>query len=418
MFKFIGIIWQSFKMAMEELKVNKLRTFLSLFGITIGIFCIIGVMSTISSLNKEINGELSSFGSNSLWIDKFDITQMGPNFPWWKYFKRPNMKYREMKFLKQNLKSAENVALFLGNIANINYGDATLENIILAGVSEDFGKMQGLKVVQGRYLSESDFNYGSPVCVLGYKNAEDLFGNPDYAVGKTIDVSGKKLVVVGLLEKQGESLLSMGFQFDKYVLVANTFFSTIYNEDKVSRNLIMVKPKSGENVEDVKGETRAYMRQVRRLTPDDEDNFAVYQVDVLSKFFDPIFSTLNIAGFFITLLSLVVGVFGVMNIMFVTVKERTSQIGLKKAIGAPRKVILTEFLLESAFLCVIGGLVGILLVWIMTLILSSVLPFKIFIAPSIIFIALGICIVLGVIAGIIPAMQAAKMDPVVAIRTK
>lgn len=405
-------------MAMGELKVNKLRTFLSLFGITIGIFCIIGVMATINSLNKEINDELSSFGSNSLWVDKFDITQMGPEFPWWKYFKRPNMKYREMEFLKQNLKSAENVALFLGNITNVNYKDATLENIILTGVSEDFGKMQGLKVVQGRYLSESDFSRGTPVCVIGYQNAEDLFGKPDYAVGKTIDVNGKKLVIIGLLEKQGESLLNMGFQFDKYVLVSNTFFGTIFDEDKVNRNLIMVKPKPNESVDEVKDEARAYMRQVRRLTLNDDDNFSIYEVNVFSKFFDPIFSTLNIAGLFITLLSLVVGVFGVMNIMFVTVKERTSQIGLKKAVGAPKRVILTEFLLESAFLCVIGGLVGIILVWIMTWILSIVLPFKIFIAPFIIFLALAICIVLGIIAGIIPAMQAAKMDPVVAIRTK
>jgi putative ABC transport system permease protein len=375
-------------------------------------------MSTIDSLKAEINNELSSFGSNSLYIDKFDISQMGPDFPWWKYFKRPNMKYREVQFLKQNLQSAENIALFLGNVVNANYNNTTLENTVLVGVSEDFGKMQGLKVTQGRYFSESDFNRGTPVCVIGYQNAEDLFGNPEQAVGKTIDVSGKKLVIVGLLEKQGESLLNMGFQFDKYILTPNTFFTTLFNEDKVGRNLIMVKPKPNENVEDVKGETRAYMRQVRRLTLNDEDNFSIYEVNVFSKFFDPIFSMLNIAGFFITLLSLVVGVFGVMNIMFVTVKERTGQIGLKKAVGAPKKVILTEFLLESAFLCVIGGLVGVLLVWIMALILSTILPFKIFIAPFIILLALGICIVLGVIAGIIPAIQAAKMDPVVAIRTK
>jgi putative ABC transport system permease protein len=405
-------------MAMAELKVNKLRTFLSLFGITIGIFCIIGVMATINSLQKEINNELSSFGSNSLWVDKFDITQMGPDFPWWKYLKRPNMNYREMEFLKQNLQSAENVALFLGNVVNASYNDVTLQNTVLVGISEDFGKMQGLKVIQGRYLSESDFNRGTPVCVIGYQNAEDLFGNPEYATGKTIDINGKKVVIVGLLEKQGASLLNMGFEFDKYIITSNTFFSTLFNENKVGRNLIMIQPKPNESVEEVKDEARAYMRQVRRLTLNDDDNFAIYEVNVFGKFFDPIFSTLNIAGFFITFLSLVVGVFGVMNIMFVTVKERTSQIGLKKAVGAPKKVILTEFLLESAFLCVIGGLVGVLFVWIMTLILSAVLPFKIFIAPFIILLALGICIVLGVIAGIIPAMQAAKMDPVVAIRTK
>jgi putative ABC transport system permease protein len=180
----------------------------------------------------------------------------------------------------------------------------------------------------------------------------------------------------------------------------------------------MVEPKDGVPIEALKEEIRGIMRQVRRLSPQDEDNFALNEVNFLSKLFDPLFATLNIAGWAIAGLSLIVGAFGVANIMFVTVRERTSQIGLKKALGAKKRTIMTEFLLESAFLCIVGGLVGLFLVWLLALGLSSVLPFSIFIAPRIIAMAFTICIVIGVLAGIIPASQAAKMDPVEAIRSK
>ncbi len=418
MLKLVSILWNSFKMAIQELKVNKLRTFLSLFGITIGIFCIIGVLATIDSLNKEINKELNSIGANTVWVDKFDFTQMGPDFPWWKYVKRPNMRYKEMQFLKENLKQAKHVALFLGNAVNADYEGTTLQNTFLFGVSEDFAQIQGLKIISGRYLTEADFIRGTPVCIIGYKNAEDIFGSAQYAVGKAISVNGHKLLIVGLIEKQGTSVIDVGFQYDQSIITSNTFFSSMFEEDKVGRNFIMIEPNEGVTTKALSDEIRGYMRQIRRLSPNDEDNFALNEVNYLSKLFDPLFSTLNIAGWAIAGLSLVVGAFGVANIMFVTVRERTSQIGLKKAIGARKKTILTEFLLESAFLCIIGGMIGLFLVWLLSVILSSFLPFSILIAPRIISLALGICIFIGILAGIIPASQAAKMDPVVAIRTK
>ena len=418
MIKLVSILWNSFKMALQELKVNKLRTFLSLFGITIGIFCIIGVLATVDSLNREINSELSSIGSNTIWVDKFDFTQMGPDFPWWKYVKRPNLKYTEMVFLKDNSKQSKYVSLFLGNGVNAEYSGTTLQNTILFGVSEDFAQIQGLKIVQGRFLSESDFARGTPVCVIGYQDAEDLFGAPQYAVGKMIAVNGRKLMIVGLIEKQGKSVLDVGFQYDQSIITSNIFFSSLFVEKNVGRNFIMVEPKEGVPIEALKEEIRGIMRQVRRLSPQDEDNFALNEVNFLSKLFDPLFATLNIAGWAIAGLSLIVGAFGVANIMFVTVRERTSQIGLKKALGAKKTTIMTEFLLESAFLCIVGGLVGLFLVWLLALGLSSVLPFSIYIAPRIIIMAFTICIVIGVLAGIIPASQAAKMDPVEAIRSK
>jgi len=405
-------------MALQELRVNKLRTFLSLFGITIGIFCIIGVLATVNSLQHEINGELQSIGSRTIWVDKFDLSQMGPDFPWWKYIKRPNFKYRDMLFMKENTKQAKYVSIFLGNGVTVGYEGNELQNAVLYGVSEDFSQMQGLKIAKGRYMSDAEFMRGSPVCVIGYKNASDIFGKAENAVGKLVSINGRKLIIVGLIEKQGSSVLEAGFQFDGCFIVSVRFFSSMFDENKVGRNFIMIEPKENVPVKSLVDEIRGNMRQLRKLSPTEEDNFALNDVNLFGKIFDPFFAKLNIAGWAIAGLSLIVGAFGVANIMFVTVRERTGQIGLKKAIGAKRKTILTEFLLESAFLCVIGGLVGLLLVWLLTKVLTSILPFPIFIAPNIIALAFSICIILGVLSGIIPASIAAKMDPVVAIRTK
>ena len=419
MFKLFNILWNSFKMALQELKGNKLRTFLSLFGITIGIFCIISILATVDSLKAKINGDIKSLGANSIWVDKFEYGNGGPDYPFWKYNKRPMNKYKDVLFLKANMKQAENIAYFVPIGTTVSYKDNVLQGVSLYGISEDFYKIQDIKIVEGRYISDADFLRGTASCVIGYTNAENLFGEAERAVGKEVTIYGRKVVIVGLIEKQGTSLLPGGFQFDNTVLISYRFFASMVDPNKVGQNLIMVQAKPNVPKQAMVDELRGDMRQLRRLSPQEEDNFALNDINELgTSFVDGISSVLNIAGIFIAGLSLLVGGFGVANIMFVTVRERTSQIGLKKAIGAKKKTILTEFLLESAFLCVIGGLIGLLCVWLLTLALSALLPFPIFVSANIIGIALGICIVLGILAGIIPAFIAARMDPVVAIRTK
>jgi len=418
MVRLITILWNSFKMALQELRVNKLRTFLSLFGITIGIFCIIGVLATIDSMQRKVHSDISSLGSNSIWIDKFDYAGNGPDYPWWKYQKRPVNKYQDMVFLKANTKQAENVAYFVPVSVTLEYGNSILQGVSLYGVSEDFYRIQDLKIAEGRYISDADFERGTPTCVIGYKNAEDLFGTAERAVGKPIKIDGRTVTIVGLIEKQGNSLLPGGFQFDVTIITSYKFFASLFDVNNAGQNLIMVQAKSGVSMDALTDELRGNMRQLRRLSPRDEDNFALNNIDFFGTVLDGIFSSINLGGWAIAGLSLLVGAFGVANIMFVTVRERTSQIGLKKAIGAKKRTILTEFLLESAFLCVIGGLIGLFLVWVLTKVLSSLLPFPIIIAPNIIILALSICVILGVLAGIIPAAIAARMDPVVAIRTK
>ena len=415
MIKLLTILWNSFSMALQELKVNKLRTFLSLFGITIGIFCIIGVLATVDSLEKKVQSDLKSFGNNTIYIDKWEYSG-GNDYPWWKYYKRPAPKYDEMKFLKEKSQLASNICLFVSANANLSYEETILTNVNIYGITEEFSNIQDVGIVYGRYINESEFIRGTPTVVIGYKNAESLFGNPERAVDKEVTFNGKKVIIVGVIQKQGQSMVG-GFDYDQCILTTYRYFASVY-VPKNSNPFIMVQAK--ENVSSVAlvDELRGEMRQLRRISPNQEENFSLNDVNELGAQVSGFFGSVNLGGWAIAGLSLIVGAFGVANIMFVTVRERTSQIGLKKAIGAKSRTILTEFLLESAFLCVLGGLMGLLLVWILTKVLGTMMPFPIFIAPNIIFLAMSICIILGILSGIIPAAIAAKMDPVVAIRTK
>lgn len=404
-------------MALQELKNNKLRTFLSLFGITIGIFCIIGVLATVDSLKRKIKSDLAAFGRNTIYIDKWQYTAGGGDYyPWWKYYKRPEATYTEMKFVKERTTLAANVCLFSSVNSNIYYGDYELSSSSIFGVSDDYNKMQDVEIAYGRYLTSDEFARGTPSVLIGYEYATDLFDNPEYALGKEIEFSGKRVLIVGVIQKQGKSIVN-GFDYDHCVIAPFLFFASVYNV-KSTDPTIMVSARPNITTTELIEELRGIMRQVRRIEPGREDNFSLNDVNMLAESINGIFSTMNIGGWAIAGLSLLVGAFGVANIMFVTVRERTSQIGLKKALGAKKRTILTEFLLESAFLSILGGLLGLFLVWILSVVLSNIFPFPIFIALPIILLAFGICVAIGVLAGIIPAMQAAKMDPVVAIRTK
>jgi len=405
-------------MALQELRVNKLRTFLSLFGITIGIFCIIGVLATIDSLQTKIKSDLSSFGNNTIYIDKWSYGGGGGegDYPWWKYMKRPSMKVSEMETIQKKSYLASNIAFFVSSTQSFTYEENILKGISMYGITNDFNKIQVFNIGYGRYFKDTDFERGVPLGVIGYEVASELFGKPEKALGKIVSYRGRRLAVIGIIEKQGSSMIG-GFDYDKSCIVTYNYFASVFNPDN-SSPYIMVQAKPGIPSKALQDELNGVMRQLRKLSPTQEDNFTCNDVAQFKDQIESVFGSINKGGWAIAGLSLIVGAFGVANIMFVTVRERTSQIGLKKAIGARSSTILYEFLLESAFLCIIGGLVGLFLVWILALALSAVLPFAITIAPSIIFLALSICIILGVIAGIIPASIASKMNPVDAIRSK
>jgi putative ABC transport system permease protein len=414
--RILEIAGSSFRMAIQELWKNKLRTFLSLFGITIGIFCIIGVLSTVQSLEHNLQNEIKSLGSNTIYIDKWDYSAgNGPDFPWWKFVKRPTPKIEELAAIKERTHSAKFAAFVMNTNDKVSAGDNNLSGVNLYGVTQEFQEIQSIDIAYGRSLIESEFDYGTNSIVIGNEIAEKLLIDPEHAIGKQLTVRGKKCTVVGVIKKQGKTMIG-GWNFDQSVVIPYRFARTIIDERR-NDPIIMVQAGTGISTKALQDDLRGVMRSVRKLNPREDDNFALNDINDFSEVMSKAFVSVNIGGWAIAALSLIVGMFGVANIMFVTVKERTPQIGLKKAIGAKNGVILSEFLLESAFLCIIGGMIGILLVFILTKIITIAFDFPIFISTSLLALAVGICIFVGLLAGIIPAYRAAHLDPVVAIRS-
>ena len=414
--RMMGIISSGFRLALLELKGNKLRTMLSLLGVTFGIFCIIGVLATVSSLEANVQNDISKLGDNTIYIDKWRYGGGGSEYPWWKYMNRPEPVFREMQALKKDSSLIGKIAFVLDTRADVEAGNAALNQVSIYGPSSGFMEIQPFEVQWGRYFSEAELDNGTPSVVLGFTNAEQLFGSTAKAIGRKVRVRNRELKVIGVTRKKGKSMLG-GWEFDQCVILPYPAFRQIFVE-KYSSPVIMVQGKPGMEIESFKGELRGTMRNIRRLGPREDDDFELNAISDFSKQVSSFFGSVSLGGWFIGLLSLVVGAFSIANIMFVTVRERTPVIGLKKAIGARRSIILAEFLLESAFICLLGGLIGILLVFLLTFALTKAFDFPVFLSVKNISIAAGICVGIGILAGIIPASMAARLDPVAAIRSK
>lgn len=405
-------------MSLNELKNNKLRSALSLTGVAFGIFCIISVLATVNSLEYKIQTDISALGTNTIYIDKWQYSAGDGDYPWWKFVNRPIPKYTDVKYIKERSSLAENVAYFVQNQTNLDYGNSELQNVNLYGLSNEYNQIQTVDIGAGRYFTESEFMHGTPVAIIGYENAVELFGTAERAIGKSVTFDTHRVNIIGVVAKQGQSF-GPGFDYDHSIMITYYYYASIYEINNQNGNpFIMVKGKPNIPSGALSDELEGVMRQIRKLSPKQEDNFALNDINFMAQAVSGFFGTVNIGGWAIAGLSLIVGAFGVANIMFVTVRERTSQIGLKKAIGAKSRTILLEFLLESAFLCVIGGFIGLLMVWGLATILSAVLPFAIVISGKIILLAFSICVILGILSGIIPATIAARMNPVDAIRSK
>jgi putative ABC transport system permease protein len=409
------ILGSSLNLTWQEFKSHKIRTLLSLSGVAFGIFCIISVLAAVNSMEYAVQKDIKALGSNTVYIDKWEYAG-DDNSPWWKYMKRPSPEYEEMVMLKKKVPAAANIAFNISTTSTLEFGDNSVSGVNYYGITDEFANIQHIEVEQGRYLQQADFDYGANVFVIGYEVATNLFGHAEKAVGQTVKMKeGKRGLIIGLIKKQGKSIIG-GWEYDNSILMPVFFMRQMVRENN-SSPIIMVQGKETVPMAQLKDELEGAMRSIRKLKPTQENDFSLNDIDAFSSFASDIFGNINKGGWAIAALSLVVGMFGVANIMFVTVRERTPQIGLKKAIGAKKATILTEFLLESAFLCIMGGLLGLLVVFLLTL-AASAAGFTVFIAPSIVVLAVSICIIVGVLAGIIPATIAANMDPVVAIRSK
>jgi putative ABC transport system permease protein len=412
---FILITWNSLKLAIQELHSNKLRTFLSLLGITFGIFCIIGVLATVTSMKLAVTNELNAIGNHVIFIQKYE-NSADSDYPWWKYVKRPEMKLTEMDFLELKIPEVHDMAFFINTNDKLEAEGNIMNNVNYYGITEKFDKIQSFSIGEGRYFQNSEFNEGANLVVIGNYIAEEFFGTPERALNKKIRLKDNKVaIVIGVIAKEGQSILN-AWDYDHSILLPLNFAKQMMLIE-YSNPFIMAKGGDQMTIEYLKEEIRGAMRSIRKLQPNQDDNFALNDIGFISNFLEPVFTGLNIGGWSISCLSLLVGMFGVSNIMFVTVKERTSQIGLKKSVGAKKINIIAEFLSESVFLCLVGGLIGLVAVLILTKIFSLFFSFKVFIPLDVTVLAVGICTFIGILSGIIPAIKAANLDPVVAIRS-
>lgn len=410
------IIWRSVVQALQELRVNRLRTFLSLLGITIGIFCIIAVLTVLDSMRNNIQTEVNTLGSDVLYIGRWPWMDEGGEYKWWEFLRRPNMTPRELQAVENNVPNVAFATLCLQLRVNVKYVDQELESVQGYAVLNNFDRVQNIEIEDGRYLSAAELSGNSNAVVLGRRVYEDLFPGNVNAIGKSVSFMGKQYNVIGIMKKVGQNMA--GFDFDNGVIYS--YYSAASVVDVQSLNyepVLMVKIAAGKSVEEVKYEVRGALRTMRKVQPGEPDDFAVNQLSQISERLDMLFGMINVIGSIIGGFSLLVGSFGIANIMFVTVKERTKIIGLKKAIGARSKSILLEFLIEAVTLCIAGGLIGIIVVLLLSLLLNYGFDFPITLSVKNFFVGISISAIVGIIAGFIPARAASKLDPVVAIRS-
>ncbi len=409
------ITLESIRQALQQLQSNKLRSFLSLLGISIGIFCIIGVLSAVDSLEDNVRGSLEKLGNDVLYVKKWPWEDIGGE--WWKYVKRPNPDHEDYEVLSERTHTAALTAyhVIIG-LKTVKYKSSNVNNTMLIGSSLEFAEMFKINFDKGRYFSSAEYHYGSNKIILGYEVAEQLFDGKE-PIGKIIKLQGRNYEVIGVIEKSGNNLLDP-LDFDDCIVVAYTNARNLVNLKAryIFNTSVTVKAAEGVSLTDLKDEVKGILRSHRRLKPKEDDNFALNELSMISSFFDSFFNVLNLLGIVIGLFAMLVGGVSVANIMFVSVKERTNIIGIKKALGAKRFVILLEFLIESIILCLLGGAIGLLLVYLATVGLTQALGFNFYLDFGNILIGVIVSVMIGVVAGFIPALRAARMDPVDAMR--
>ncbi len=412
---FFQVLNDSTVQAFGQMVGNKLRTFLSLLGITIGIFCIIAVLSSVESLEQNIRGSFERLGEDVLYVNKFPWAE-DPSANFWKYNRRPNLDYRDYEAVNTRMTHAGSASLSTSvGMRTLKRGSSDTRAFVMA-ITENYEDILNVELEDGRFFNLLEHREGSPRVVIGYDVAENLFHGLD-PIGQTIKLGNLNVQVIGLVQRSGNDLINP-VNFDRSVLVTHNFGRRIANLNATSYfgTQLIVKANEGVSMVDLRDELTSVLRAHRRLQPIEEDNFSINELSLLTNILNNFFGVLNLVGIVIGGFAILVGIFSVANIMFVSVKERTPIIGIKKALGARRSVLLLEFLLEAIILCVIGGIVGLLFVFVSLQIIGNLIDFEMILTLRMVLLGLSLSVVIGILSGIIPAYMAARMNPVIAIR--
>lgn len=409
----IRLLRESVSFAIQSITSNKLRTFLSLFGITIGIFAIISVFTVVDSLEKNVRNSLQSLGNNVVYVQKWPWGGMG-EYPWWKYMNRPQPNEDDLLEIREKSILTEAASLTSATSGQVKFKKNSMNSTII-GISSDYDKVRSFDMGEGRFFTSFELTSSKKLAIIGSKIAEELCQGED-PLNKTIKIRGQNFTIVGVFLKEGTSPFG-DESHDELIAIPLNAYSQIANM-RWADPYIAVKTRDNIPTEELNDELMGILRSFHRIKPMDEEDFSLNQISMMEEQMNSIFSSITMAGGIIAFFSILVGGFGIANIMFVSVKERTNQIGIQKALGAKQYFILAQFLFESVLLSTLGGIIGLLLIALSTLLIGGSMDFEISLSFANITKGLLISITIGIISGFVPAWQASKLSPVDAINTK
>jgi putative ABC transport system permease protein len=398
----VGISWAA-------IRANKMRSILTTLGIVIGIVTVTLMGAAITGLDRAFLRNISTIGADVLYVQRFEWFT-DSDAAWMRMQKRPRITLAQANTLKDLLTMAKALAPVADSEETVRYKKRTSSSVHVIGTTDQYAVTSGVPMAQGRFMTPGESSGGRPVAVIGSELANNLFPRTS-PLGNRILIGGVAFEVIGVLEKQG-TFLGM-FSLDNQVIIPLQQFTESFWHNPDYQ--VQVKVTELAQLEEAKEELRSAMRKVRRLPPNEPDDFGINQQDQFVKMFHKLGGTIAAVGLFVTSLSLFVGGIGIMNIMFVSVAERTREIGIRKAIGAKRRTILIQFLIEAASICLLGGMIGLGIAWPVTLGIQKVFPATL--SFAIVALAIGVSLLTGVLSGFFPAWRAARMDPVQALRT-
>jgi len=395
---------ENFRISLSAVYANKTRSILTALGIIIGVLSVTLMGTLISGLDKSFESSMSWLGKDILYISRYEWFS---DMEWWEVKNRPRILPEYVEKIRERSDNALAIAPVMQRGASLAYQDKETRTEIF-GTNEEYMETVSTDIAQGRFFTRNEDRSGSKVTVIGYGIKEAFFGDQN-PIGEYIKIDDIKFRVIGVLEKQGKFLGL--FSVDKQAILPLGAYKRIFSRRGWMRITVKVPE---DNLESSIDEMTSVMRHIRKLKPSQKNDFAINQTKIFEKQYNTLKIAIGGTGVFITLLSLIVGGIGIMNIMFVSVKERTREIGVRKAIGATKGMIMAQFLMEAVTICLIAGMIGLFFAYISSIFINNIFPSTLPIGLSVTAILLSM--VVGIISGLIPSYRAANLDPIDSLR--